>query len=95
MLLPNPSHLSLPFEVDEEPDFVVLLPDGTLGKLPDIDPELRAEDFNYSLQLSLGANMPFNSSYLPSDKLQDFESIVSDADTIISQETLTTESHES
>lgn len=95
MLLPNPSHLCLPFEADEEPDFVVLLPDGTLGKLPDIDSELRAEDFNYSLQLSLGANMPFNSSYLPSEKLQDFESIVSDADTIISQETLIPESHES
>lgn len=95
MLLPNPSHISSPFEVDDEPDFVVLLPDGTLGKLPDIDPELRAEDFNYSLQLSLGANMPFNSSYLPSDKLQDFESIVSDADTLISQETLIPESNES
>lgn len=95
MLLPNPSHISLPFEVDEEPDFVVLLPDGTLGKLPEIDSELRAEDFNYSLQLSLGANMPFNSSYLPSEKLQDFESIVSNADTLISQETLISQSDES
>lgn len=104
MILSNSSFIFTPFEVDKEPDFIVLRPDGTLGKLPEIDSSLRAEDFNYSLQLSLGANLSFNSSYIPTEKLQDFESIVSNADTLISQEYITktpvsqdntSESHES
>ena len=89
MILSNPSFTFSPFEVDKEPDFAVLCSDGTIGKLPEIDSSLRAEDFNYSLQLSLGANLSFNSSYIPTQKLQDFESIISDADTMISQEYIT------
>lgn len=102
MILSNSCFVFTPFEVDKEPDFIISLSDGSLGHLPEIDSSLRAEDFNYSLQLSLGANLSFNSSYIPSEKLQDFESIVSDADTMISQEYITnpkptdnTESHES
>ena len=73
---------------DDHKPFCVIGHDGVITTLPDIDNSLRAEDFNVSVQQSLGANLSFNASYVPSDKLQDFEGIVNYADSLLSSEVI-------
>ena len=87
MLLPNPSFASFGEVVFEDvKPFVVLGSEGLACHLPPIDSTLRAEDFNVSVQQAMGSVMSFNASYVPSDKLQDFEGIVSMADNLLSSE---------
>lgn len=73
---------------DDHKPFCVIGHDGVITTLPEIDNSLRAEDFNVSVQQSLGANLSFNASYVPSDKLQDFEGIVNYADSLLSSEVI-------
>ena len=73
---------------DDHKPFCVIGHDGVITTLPDIDNSLCAEDFNVSVQQSLGANLSFNASYVPSDKLQDFEGIVNYADSLLSSEVI-------
>ena len=87
MLLPNPSFASFGEVVFEDvKPFCVLGSDGLVSHLPPIDNTLRAEDFNVSVQQAMGSVMSFNASYVPVEKLQDFEGIVSMADNLLSSE---------
>lgn len=89
MFLCNSSFVPRGTTIFEDPKpFCVVGHDGVISTLPDIDNSLRAEDFNVSVQQSLGANLSFNSSYVPSDKLQDFEGIVNYADSLLSSEVI-------
>lgn len=89
MFLSNPSFVPRGTTIfDDHKPFCVVGNDGVITTLPDIDNTLRAEDFNVSVQQSLGANLSFNASYVPSDKLQDFEGIVNYADSLLSSEVI-------
>ena len=89
MFLCNPSFVPRGTTIyDDHKPFCVIGHDGVITTLPEIDTTLRAEDFNVSVQQSLGANLSFNASYVPSDKLQDFEGIVKYADSLLSSEVI-------
>lgn len=89
MILCNPSFVSRGTTIfDDDKPFCVVGHDGVITTLPEIDNTLCAEDFNVSVQQSLGANLSFNASYVPSDKLQDFEGIVNYADSLLSSEVI-------
>ena len=51
-----------------------------------IDSSLSAEDFNPSVQQAMGANLSFVSDYIPVNKLSDFNSLVNQADMLISDQ---------
>lgn len=94
MFLCNPIFVRKHHVVSTFPPFNVLNSDGTIGLLPDIDSTLKSEDFGISVQMSLGASLPFVSNYVPTSKLQDFEGIISHADLLLSDETVTQPSTE-
>lgn len=89
MFLCNPKFVRTHHVVSTFPPFNILNSDGTIGLLPDIDSTLKSEDFGISVQMSLGASLPFVSNYIPTSKLQDFEGIVSHADLLLSDDIIT------
>ena len=89
MFLCNPNFVRKHHVVSTFPRFKILNSDGTIGLLPDIDSNLKSEDFGISVQLSLGASLPFVSNYIPTSKLQDFAGIVNHADLLLSDDTVT------
>lgn len=84
MPLCNPLFVRKHHSVFNSSPFSVLNSDGTVGSLPDIDSDLRSEDFSISVQTSMGASLPFVSNYVPTSKLQDFEGIINHADMLLS-----------
>lgn len=84
MPLCNPLFVRKHHSVSNFSPFNVLNSDGTVGSLPDIDSDLRSEDFSISVQTSMGASLPFVSNYVPTSKLQDFEGIINHADLLLS-----------
>lgn len=59
---------------------------GVISTPASIDPSLSAEDFNPSVQQAMGANLSFVSDYIPVNKLSDFNSLVNQADMLISDQ---------
>ena len=94
MFLCNPLFVRKHHVVSSSPPFNILNSDGTIGLLPDIDSNLKSEDFGISVQLSLGASLPFVSNYVPTSKLQDFEGIINHADLLLSDDIVTEPSTE-
>lgn len=59
---------------------------GIISTPAPIDSSLSAEDFNPSVQQSMGANLAFVSDYIPVNKLSDFNGLVNQADMLISDQ---------